>query len=162
MRTRKVAPILTLLLGGWASAQSLEEAARREKERQKAVEQASSVKSFTEKDLADNRGQLASDPKAAPRPAGAPPSGEEDRTRERAEWKSRLDAAESRLERAKKRYASLKDRVVLPRAGGYYPAESAEDQATRAKEELDKAQQALDDLLEEARRTNIPPGWLRS
>jgi hypothetical protein len=30
-----------------------------------------------------------------------------------------------------------------------------------AKADLDAAQKALDDLLEEARRANVPPGWLR-
>jgi hypothetical protein len=30
-----------------------------------------------------------------------------------------------------------------------------------AKAELDAAQKALEDLEEEARRANVPPGWLR-
>ena len=31
----------------------------------------------------------------------------------------------------------------------------------RAKAEREAAEKALEDLLEEARRANVPPGWLR-
>jgi hypothetical protein len=31
----------------------------------------------------------------------------------------------------------------------------------RAKADLDEAQEALDDLLQQARRAGVPPGWLR-
>jgi hypothetical protein len=48
------------------------------------------------------------------------------------------------------------------RDGVIKPAwDKARDELAKARADLDAARKAMDDLSEEARRSNAPPGWLR-
>jgi len=141
-------------------AQSLADAAEKERQRRRAIGGAGPV--YTNDDLPLTKGSLANDAKAkAPQaaadatPAGdpAPPEATE------ASWRQRAQAATARVTRAEARVADLKNRTSPYRVGR---GPGAEDRIARAEDELAKARQALDDLLEAARRAGVPPGWLRS
>jgi hypothetical protein len=142
--------------------QSLGDAAQKEKERRKKTDtKASPAPVFTNESLGTTKGQLANDPNAPPPPQDrllGPESG--DSKQEEASWRQRVAAAQARLTKAKQHNEESQRRVVVPHMG-YVPLQNAQAQAESAKAELDKAQQALDELLEAARRANVPPGWLR-
>jgi hypothetical protein len=95
---------------------------------------------------------------------------ERQRRQDEARWRDRVAKARKRLEDAEEAHAALaslsfgsEDSEVFD-AHGQVLNRSLGDlqQATaRAKAERDAAQRALEDLLEEARRAGVPPGWLR-
>ena len=84
-------------------------------------------------------------------------------------WRKRLNEANQRLDEARKRYDAIKD-VTLHRGEKLVdekdqviassPGE-VQHLVDAARGEIEAAQQALDDLLESARRAGVPPGWLR-
>jgi hypothetical protein len=84
-------------------------------------------------------------------------------------WRERLAHAQERLEEAQRRYDSLKDLTLPP--GGYAvdhqgrvtidSPQTLQHMVAQARRDLEAAQKALDDLLEEARQEGVPPGWLR-
>lgn len=92
-----------------------------------------------------------------------------ERRRSEVEWRSRVHSARARIETAKKRRASL-DGLNLS-VGEYYvdaqgrtviqSLEHLQRLVREADEEVVAAEAALKDLLEEARRAGVPPGWLR-
>ena len=83
----------------------------------------------------------------------------------RIEWQQRLGAARAELERARERSEAAAEAVQKMRhrrhpRGAAREALFAERDA--ADQELAEAKRALDDLLEQARRAGVPPGWLRA
>ncbi|MFQ5789474.1 MAG: hypothetical protein ACE5JI_03270 [Acidobacteriota bacterium] len=86
-----------------------------------------------------------------------------------AEWRGRASQARERLQKARERYEFLNG---LHLSGGeYYVDENNRPVITSlrqlrqmiatAKAELEAANRAYEELVEEARRVGVPPGWLR-
>jgi hypothetical protein len=164
--------------------QSLVELAGKEKERRKKNEAAGvKVRSVTDEELKQGKGQLANDPDAPgmyepaaahgrlPSPRISKEAGEESaRQADEARWRGRKAQALATLEAATKKHETLSQMWLAP-VGEYYadakgrPAITSvgelQDLTARAKGEMDAARKALDDLEEEARRSGVPPGWLR-
>jgi hypothetical protein len=175
---KAIAVLLTL--SGLATAQSLGEAARKEKERRKQLE-AAGVKSreLTDKDLRSGKGTLANDPQipaageasSAPAQASNAAKEEENARRSEAAWRDRVAKARARLDATRKEYEALSNRVITP--GGddsgwvdefgriKIDPMGIRDKIAKAKADWDAAEKALEDLLESARRQGVPPGWLR-
>ena len=83
----------------------------------------------------------------------------EKRAQDEKTWRARAAAARERVELARKKYETLAPMNVAPDRPGEYI--DFEGMKAAAKAEYEVAQKALDDLHEEARRANVPPGWLR-
>ena len=176
---------LVLALPAAVSAQGLGDASKKEQARRKqSQEQGTKAKTYSEADLQGlppiaNEGDAAqAAPSDATPPGATPPVGTsassgsgEERVRQQDEqrWRSRVAAANVRLDAAQKAYDTLSSMNLVP---GYVyqdasgrtvigSVEQLQGMTARAKAERDSAQKALDDLLEEARRQNVPPGWLR-
>ena len=77
--------------------------------------------------------------------------------------------AKARIEAARKKHQAMASLTLVP---GYEYVDDRGRTAIRdvehlqaltaqAKAELDATEKALEDLLEEARRAGVPPGWLR-
>jgi hypothetical protein len=84
-------------------------------------------------------------------------------------WRDRVTQARARVDRARQNHQRLAGLNLVP---GYEyqdergrtvigSVEQLQRMTAAAKAELDAAEKALADLLEEARRANVPPGWLR-
>jgi hypothetical protein len=157
----KALAVVFCLAPALALGQSLGDAAQREKERRKKADATASPSPvFTNDNLAAHKGQLANDPNASPPPPDRPLRAPSDSKQKETEWRQRASAARARLERAKQRYAAAQNRVVVPHRG-MVPLQNAQQQTDTAKAEVETAQRALDDLLESARRQNIPAGWVQ-
>lgn len=170
-------------------AQSLTEAAQKEKERRQKIRESgappAAVVSHTE--LAAGKGTLANDPNlppavpppvagaASPPTGSAPPGGAANRpgpTQEHS-WRSRASAARARIEIAAGELAAARKEqeplVVIHRQPGSSVAydmtaaakQAREQKIKRAEQALAAAERALSDLEDQARRANVPPGWLR-
>jgi hypothetical protein len=125
------------------------------------------------------------DPQAAAPPAGAPPVAAPPATaaepppapptppREEKWWRARMDAARSTLERNRFLADSIQSRINSLQADVVNiddPAQQAlrRQQLGQALTELERLktqivadEQAIEDIRTEARRNNIPPGWIR-
>lgn len=92
-----------------------------------------------------------------------------ERRRSEAEWRSKAADARARIAAARERVRFFEELYLGPNdyyvdANGNKVIESLEQlqRLTReAKEELAAAEQSWKQMQEEARRTGIPPGWLR-
>ena len=80
-----------------------------------------------------------------------------------------MAAARERVDKTRRAHETLAGMHLVP---GYQYADSSgrtvirsveelQGLTARAKAEREAAEQALEDLLEQARRANVPPGWLR-
>lgn len=180
---RAVAVTLALLLLAWSAfADDMAEAARRERERRKKAQEAGQAATVvTGDDLRNGKGQLANDPSAAPAASPAPsprpastaaePTGDSDAARRasEAQWRSRAALARQRVADWQERYDYWSKQYLAP--GEYFvdedgqklvgSAENLQKLIARAKARLDEAKKALEDLEAQARRENVPPGWLR-
>jgi hypothetical protein len=175
--------LLALALPALATAQGLGDAAKKEKARRKTADPATGTRTYTETDLKGlppiaNEGDKTTGAAdgatgSAPGPAEAtdrPASGEDAlRARDEQMWRDRLAKADARLEAARRAHETLSSLSLVP---GYVyqdahgrtvigSVEQLQQMTARAKADLDAAQKAREDLLEEARRANVPPGWLR-
>jgi len=168
----------SLLIPVSAVAQGLGDVAKKEKDRRGRAAPVPS-KTYTQDDLkalppAANEGPSrsaeasasSSSPGAASETTRQSLNDEADkRARDEKMWRSRVAASRERVDAARKKYETLAAHGGDPR----WPWEPdwmsddviAPEVIAAAKAELDAAQKALDDLLEEARRANVPPGWLR-
>jgi hypothetical protein len=177
----KAAALLCLLaLTAPAASQSLAEAAQRERERrQKMMKEKGAAAVVTGDDLKANEGALANDPTAPPAVAATPPPrltgrqaeapAEIDRRALEEDWRRRMAAARERVARAQERYELWSAQHLAPNE--YFvdengekivaSAESLRRLIAQAKAELDAATQELGRLEEQARRENVPHGWLR-
>jgi hypothetical protein len=152
-----------LLAAGAAPAQSLGDAARRERERRARGRQ-SGVQTFTDDDLRSRRPKDAPATDASPAPSPSPtpaPAGSEDegarRRRLEQEWRSRFTAARANVARAE---AGAWRRVIET---DYVHGIPVQQWVRKFEEtaELRQARGALADLEEEFRRTGLPAGWAR-
>lgn len=177
MRLAHMAVLLSLLAPSFAVGQSLDEAARKEKERRKKLQESSArAKVVDEENLKANKGSLANNPDsvgAAPAQASsakeAPTTPSRDQNRDEQAWRDRVARSEARLADAKQRYEALSGLTLVQ--GQYYvdkdgkkvitSLEQLRQKIEQAKAESDAAQKDLDAVLEAARRTGVPPGWLR-
>jgi hypothetical protein len=144
-------------------AQSLGEAARRERER-RAKDAKPPAPAYGDAELEARRGSGPPPPIPSPSPsqsASPPPKPEEDETaarkRQESKWRERFADARGRVARAEE--AGWHEVVETVFVSGI-PVQ----QRVRKFEEteaLRRARQALADLEEEYRRTGLPPGWVR-
>jgi hypothetical protein len=169
-----------LALPALAGGQSLAEVARKERERREKLRKAgASARKVTEEDLAAPKGELANDPEATP--AGKSAARPTSRTRSRAsaeaaarekaetQWRGRAAKARARVEEAQRRYDRLNRWIRLGQPAKYtedgqrviYSARQLKKMADKAQADVEAAEQAFEDLREEARRAGVPPGWLR-
>jgi hypothetical protein len=169
MKAAGTAVALAALLGLSAPspAQSLADAARKEKERRSKQEK-EPARTFGDDDLAAHRGGApapSASPSPSPSPSASPnaaaaPRGEDEaavRKRQEAEWRVR--------------FANARERVANAEANGWYDTVETVfvsgipvQQHVRKFQETDelrRARQAMADLEEEFRRTGLPPGWAR-
>lgn len=180
---RTLTALVLIVLPATLAAQGLGDASKKEQARRKQVQQQHGTEAKTYTD-ADVKGRAPANETGAASPAardqGAPggektatdpAAGADERLRQQDEqrWRSRLAAANARLAAARQAHETLASLTLVP---GYVyqdengrtvigSVEQLQRMTGRAKADLDSAQKALDDLLEEARRANVPPGWLR-
>ena len=94
--------------------------------------------------------------------------------RSEADWRSRMNHARAMVADGEARVSALDTKAkqlendFYAQSDGYRrdgvikPAwDQARDDLAKARAALDEARKSIDDLQEEARRSNTPPGWLR-
>jgi hypothetical protein len=163
-------------------AQALGDASKKEKQRRESSHNAE-AKTYTQEELATlppvaNEGAapagVDSTPAAplAPTSSAPAPSADDEaatRARDEATWRSRVLEARAQVEKARKQHETLAGMNLVP---GYQyvddkgrpvigSVEELQKLTAQAKSSVEASQKALDDLLEQARRANVPPGWLR-
>jgi hypothetical protein len=152
--------VIAFGLASSAGAQSLGEAARREKER-RAADAGKQARVFTDDDLAARRSEpgAPASPATEPAPPAARDEGEAaERERLEKEWRQRFADARERIRRAEDRAWRDVIEPVLSPAGVYVPMRVRKFVET---EELRAARRALEDLEDELRRAGGPAGWGR-
>jgi len=181
MKRLLLAVVLLQALVATAGAQSLADIARREEERRKDIKKPAKV--YTNKDL----GQVDPAPAPAPAATAAPaapaegaaadgtkqPTEEEQRAAQEQSWRGRMAEARSKLERSKMYAEALQTRAnslwadftarddPAQRAGIEGERKKTLAEIDKVKGEIQDQTKALADLEEEARRSGVPPGWLR-
>jgi hypothetical protein len=116
----------------------------------------------------------ATRPTPAPTPAPTYDVPRDDKGRSEAEWRQMMNHAHALVVDGERRVKDLdmKSRQLendfyaqsdgFRRDGVIKPAwDKARDDLAKARADLEAARKSLDDLSEEARRSNAPPGWLR-
>jgi hypothetical protein len=174
--------LVSALAVGAVAAQSLGDVARQEEERRKSVKAPPKV--YTNKDLGS--GALATVAPAEPAPGTTPapaapgaaakpdaPAQAPAVVKDQKYWSSRMKELQTQLERDQTYLDALQSRInalTTDFVNRDDPAQRAiigrdRDKATaelaRLQESLVKTKKAIADLEEEARRANVPPGWLR-
>jgi hypothetical protein len=164
-----------------AGAQGLGDVARKEKQRRESGP-APKAKTYTQEDVAGlppvahepseggGEGEPATPPVPSAAPAPAAADSEADvRARDEERWRSRVAGQRQRVEDARQKHATLASLNLVP---GYEyvdgsgrtvigSVEQLQGLTARARASLEAEEKALEALLEEARRANVPPGWLR-
>lgn len=173
------------LIAPSAFAQSLADVAKKEADRRKSVPEPAKV--YTNKDLAPvPPGAPSPPPPASPAPdASAKPVDGDKKADDKAEktekgpvkdqayWSGRLKGLQDKLARDKDYADAMQTRInslTTDFVNRDDPAQRSVIEQNRNKSiaELGRlntsvkdTQKAIDDLLEEARRAGVPPGWLR-
>jgi hypothetical protein len=167
------------------SAQGLAGVAKKEEERRKTVQPGKVYKNgdlktdITSSPATPSPGNASPQAPATPAApaAGAPPApapgGKADGVKDEAYWRARITTARSALERSRIFADALQSRLnalTTDKISRDDPAQRAqlELEHQRAAAELDRVKKeiadqtkAIADIEEEARRANVPPGWLR-
>lgn len=178
---------MTALLPVAAMAQSLADVARKEEARRKAVK--GQAKVYTNEDLVRAReGTAPPDTAAATTPPGTPapaagstpggpnaadkPASPDDSKGEQY-WKKRMATAQEQLNRNKVLQVALEGRVnglnaemvnmdnPFQRNVIQENLKTAMAELERVKRDIVSGTKAITDIQEEARKANVPPGWLR-
>ena len=174
--------LLFCLRAGVALAQtppSLAELAQKEQERRKALKGAAASKVYSDKDLPKtaptaNASTVPATPtptvvQAESKPAEAKPDDQKDETW----WRNRIAQAREAQRRGEAFAVALQSQInalstdVVNRDDPYQRAKLADDrlkalsELQRVTREIDQAKKDIGDIEEEARRANVPPGWLR-
>lgn len=174
-------PVIVLAVLAWltAPAQSLADVARREAIRRQIT--AKSATSLTNLGLpAEPPPAAVTQPEAPPSPtpttapaAEAPPAAPAGPPREEKWWRARMEAALSTLERDRLLADSVQSRINALQGDVVNiddPAQQAlkRQQLGKSLNELERLrtqiatdQKAIEDIRTEARKNNIPPGWIR-
>ena len=159
--------VLVLTAACTASAQSLADVARREEARRKDIRKPSRV--LTNKDLKPSDNPSPPPPPSdgqapAPAPGEAPPDKTDGQPtpepgspgNDEQAWRQKMADARSALERSEMYLDALQSKI-----NGLWAEFTAHDNyVERARIETER-KKAITDLEEEARRANVPPGWLR-
>lgn len=165
--------ILVILMMGLGSldvsAQSLADVAKKEKSRRQKT--ASSSKVITDRDLAQSYGGLreTTTASAADDQEGAEQDGEEDNnsdeqdeTKTRDYWQKRVTGVSERIATIEQRLSSSEfDWQGGIRSGADPRGSNSLQQRQDLEQELAGAQAELAAIQDEARRQNIPAGWVR-
>ena len=176
MRFAATVILMAALTASFTSAQSLGDAAQKERERrEKLKEKGESSTVVTSDELKTNKGNLANDPKAASAPPGAAPvraarpTPEPDRQVREEEWRRRMTLAREQVAKWERYHEYWSSQYLAPNE--YFVDENGRKQVGSAenlrrliadtKANLDRAKAELVALEEQARRENVPPGWLR-
>jgi DNA repair exonuclease SbcCD ATPase subunit len=184
MRMPRLSLAIPLLMAFAASvgAQSLADVAKREEIRRKQVKKTSRV--ITNKDLkAPDHPPPPPPPAAEVQPAApgpvaapgdeAPASDEEKLAKDEQAWRQRMTDARQALDRSQMYLDALQSKINAlwadftarddPAQRGQLETERKRALAEfeRVKIEIEANKKALADLEEEARKTGVPPGWLR-
>jgi hypothetical protein len=184
-----VAAAAILVLPEVAAAQGLGDASKKEKARREQTK-APNAKTYTQDELA-TLPPVANEPAPTTGEEAPPAAGTSGRSGARAVapffpeetsaepegstrgdealWRTNVAQARARVDRARASHQRLAGLNLVP--GYEYQDESGrtvigsveqlQGLTASAKRELDAAEKALADLLEEARRAGVPPGWLR-
>jgi hypothetical protein len=175
--------LLTILAAAWGSVsiagQTLADVARKEEERRKSVKEPG--KTYTNKDLAG----LPIDRPLPPPPATASTStdasaakepekpAEKEPAKDQAYWAGRLKELQTELRRDQTYADALTTRLnslatdfvnrddPAQRAVIAKDREEAQAELDRLKKAIEQHKKAIAALEDEARRANVPPGWLR-
>jgi hypothetical protein len=167
------------LRAGVAVAQtpSLVELAQKEQERRKTLK-GTATKVYSDKDLpkAGQPAPLSSVAPAAPTPVPDEKPAEPakpDNQKDENYWRNRIMQAREAQRRAEAFAEALQSRInalttdVVNRDDPYQRAKIAEDrqkalgELQRVTGEIEQAKKDIVDIEEEARKANVPPGWLR-
>jgi DNA repair exonuclease SbcCD ATPase subunit len=173
--------VILVAVAGTAGAQSLADVARKEEARRKDVKKPSRV--ITNKDLkaSDNVAPPAPADGQAPAPAPADNADKTDDGQPNAEaaasdeqaWRQKMADARTALERSEMYLDALQNRIdglwaQFTAHDNYVERERIEADRKKAlaeydrvKAEIEDNKKAIADLEEQARRANVPPGWLR-
>jgi hypothetical protein len=162
--------LAVLLTPSMAAGASLGEAAKKEKERREKNKEAgvTAVRVITQDDVKTNdspvdaSGSYTSSGSESPGEASAPSSKSRSGDEERR-WRSRAKQARERVESARRKLANTPARIT--RHMNQYPYQGfiTEDNPDYkyAEEELKRAETALSDIEDDARKQGVLPGWLR-
>ena len=183
MRLHMPALLTIVALGTAASAslagQTLADVARKEEERRKTVKAAG--KTYTNKDLGTlPPGTPAPQPVPKPAtPADADPAKDAEKpadkepVKDQAYWAGRMKELQTQVQRDQTYVDALQTRVnslatdfvnrddPAQRAVLTGERQKALGELDRLKKQIEAGKKAIADLEEEARRANVPPGWLR-
>ena len=175
--------LLTIVAVGLGSApvagQTLADVAKKEEERRKTVKP--SDKTYTNKDLGTLPPGTPSPPPAKPaastdsaaKETEKPAEQEKEPVKDQAYWAGRLKELQTQLQRDQTYVDALQTRVnslatdLVNRDDPAQRAVLASDrqkalgELDRLKKQIEATKKAIADLEEEARRANVPPGWLR-
>lgn len=171
------AALVLQLLPSAGVAQGLGDAAKKEQARRKETQKGTKARTYSEEELKAlppiaNENDSGAAAGTEPTPAAAPDGGggeDARRAQDEAYWRERVAKAQARLARARQAHQTLSKLVLVP---GYVyvdqngrtlinSVEQLQSMTARARASLDGAQKNLDDLFEQARHANVPPGWLR-
>lgn len=172
--------ILFCLSTGTALAQSpsLVDLAKKEQERRKTLK-GSSAKVYSDKDLPKGAAPAVASTvpsTAAPTaiaPEQKPAEAKPDDQKDEAWWRARIAQAREAQRRAEAFAEALQSRInalstdVVNRDDPYQRAKIADDrlkalaELQRVTGEIEQSKKEIADIEEEARRANVPPGWLR-
>jgi hypothetical protein len=178
--------LLTIVALGTASVplagQTLADVAKKEEERRKTVK--ATGKTYTNKDLGSLPPGTPAPP-PAPTPAAAAAdasaakdketekSGEKEPVKDQAYWSGRMKELQTQLQRDQTYVDAMQTRVNSlatdfvnrddPAQRGALASERQKvlGELDRLKKQIEAEKKAIADLEEEARRANVPPGWLR-
>jgi hypothetical protein len=177
--TRLIVCCAAIALGWTVSArseESLAEIARKEKERRER-QKTGSVKEFTNSDLKvhEEEGEETPEPSStsssASSSSGAGSAGSSDSNEET--WRARAGAARAAVAAAKKRLSALEEeyaQIGTKRLGSTDTMEilalqekerQLQEDIEKAREDVTTQEERLQELEDEARKQQIPPGWLR-
>lgn len=171
--------LLVLGVATTAAAQSLAELAKKEAERRKAAGQATKV--VTNKDLPAPKTPPAAPPGELPPPTPAPAADQkkaeepkaDEEVKDEAYWRAKMGSAREEVRRNEMFQEALQSRInalstdFVNRDDPYQRAKISEDrqkalaELERVKGDIEKANKAIADIEEEARKAGVPPGWLR-
>lgn len=180
MTTAGLATLFCLRAGvAVAQTPSLVELAQKEQERRKALK-GSAAKVYSDKDLpkSGTPAVASSLPPGTPTavPDEKPPETKPDEHNPQKDenwWRNRMVQAREAQRRAEAFAEALQSRInalttdVVNRDDPYQRAKLADDrqkalaELQRVTGEIDQAKKDIADIEEEARKANVPPGWLR-
>jgi hypothetical protein len=177
---RIVSGVLAVALAGpglaFSQTPTLGELARREQERRKATQ--SSTKVLTNKDLPASKAGTAPPATAASDPgttaeAATPAEPQPGSEKDESWWRNRINAARESLRRNEAFAEALQSRVnglstdFVNRDDPFQRAKIGEDrqkalaELERVKADIALGKKQIEDIEEEARKSGVPPGWLR-